>query len=224
MKLGMLVAVEIEAVLKSGFTLEKTDHVGAFAVYTYTISGQAVYVIHSGAGQVFAAAATEILLSVYQVDLVINFGIVGSLREDVHLGTTCVVENVVDYSFDTSQIDGCEVGRHLRYPSIFLPADKALLEKALSLNPDLVKVNCASGNKFVGTAEEKRWLHTAFQCDIVEMEAAAILLICDMHQVPCLFIKGISDTLHGGADEFKAMFDKASEDCFEIVLGIMKGI
>ena len=222
MKMGMLVAVEIKAVLKSGFDLVREEKVGKFTVYTFTIHGQTTHVIHSGAGQVFAAAATEILISIYKVDFIINFGIVGSLREDVILGNTCVVERIVDYSFDTSELDDCEPGRHLNYPEVFLPADKGLMDKALEVVPTLKKVTCASGNKFVGSAEEKRWLHETFHCDIVEMEAAAIQLIADMHGVPCLFIKGISDTLHGGAEEFSKMFDAASNDCFAIVSAIMK--
>lgn len=224
MKLGMLVAVEIKAVLKSGFELKKQEEIGRFSVYTYETQGHDLYVIHSGAGQVFAAAATEILISLYKVEAIINFGIVGSLREDVSLGNTCVVERIVDYSFDTSEIDCCEPGRHLAYPTVFLPADKGLMDKAQQIVPNLIKVTCASGNKFVGTAEEKRRLRAEFDCDIVEMEAAAIQLIGDMHAVPCLFIKGISDTLHGGAEEFSRMFDKASEDCFLIVTEILKSM
>ncbi|MDI9520416.1 MAG: 5'-methylthioadenosine/S-adenosylhomocysteine nucleosidase [Bacillota bacterium] len=222
MKLGMLVAVEIGAVIKSGFKLIREEKIGKFAVYIFEIHGQTTFVIHSGAGQTFAAAATEILISVYKVDLIINFGIVGSLREDVSLGNTCVVEKIVDYMFDTSEIDGGEPGRHQRYPGIYLPADESLIQKALAIVPELRRVTCASGNKFVGTADEKRWLHQTFNCDIVEMEAAAIQLICDMHDIPCLFIKGISDTLHGGAEEFTRMFEAASDDCFRIVSEIMR--
>lgn len=222
MKLGMLVAVEIGAVMKSGFRLIREEKIGKFAVYTFDIHGKTAHVIHSGAGQVFAAAATEILISVYKADLIINFGIVGSLREDVLLGSACVVEKIVDYMYDTSEADHCERGRHLNYPDIYLPADEALIQKALAVVPELQRVTCASGNKFVGTAEEKRWLRQAFNCDIVEMEAAGIQLICDMHGIPCLFVKGVSDSLYGGAKEFAEMFETASEACFQIVSDIMR--
>ncbi len=76
------------------------------------------------------------------------------------------------------------------------------------------KVNCASGTKFVSTSEEKTQINKQFCCDIVEMEAAGILLTANMHDVPVLFVKGISDTLHGGAEEFHSMYETSSDACF----------
>lgn len=133
----------------------------------------------------------------------------------------CVVENVVDYSFDTSEVDNCEVGRHLECPSIYMKTDEYLMNKALDIIPDLRKVNCASGNKFVSTSVEKEQIGRQFHCDIVEMESAGILLVANMHDIGVLFIKGISDTLRGGPDEFRTMYEKLSDVCFKIILSLL---
>lgn len=220
-KIGLLVAVEISSVLKSDFTFIRTEQVGKFDVFLYEKNGNQIVVIRSGAGQVKAAAATEILISLYHVDFILNFGIVGALTEAIGLEQVCVVENVVDYSFDTSEADNTEVGRHNEYPSIYLKTDEELLKKALQLVPGLKRVNCASGSKFVSTREEKAHISEQFHCDIVEMEAAGILLTANMHDVGVLFIKGISDTLHGGAEEFFAMFEKSSDACFQIISSLL---
>lgn len=220
-KIGLLVAVEIDSVLKSNFEYIRKEQVGKFNVFVYEMNGNQIIVIHSGAGQVMAAAATEILISVYHVDFIINFGIVGALTEAIGLEQVCVIDNVVDYLFDTSEVDDCEAGRHLEYPSIYLKTDERLLEKALKIVPSLKKVNCASGTKFVSTSEEKAQINKRFCCDIVEMEAAGILLTANMHDVGVLFIKGISDTFHGGPEEFRSMFEKSSDACFQIILNLL---
>lgn len=220
-KIGLLVAVEIDSVLKSNFEYIRKEQIGKFDIYVYEMNGNQIIVAHSGAGQVMAAAATEILISLYQVEFIINFGIVGALTETIGLEQVCVIENVVDYSFDTSEVDNCEVGRHLEYPSIYLKTDEQLLEKALTIVPDLKKVNCASGTKFVSTSEEKAQISKQFLCDIVEMEAAGILLTANMHDVGVLFIKGISDTFHGGPEEFHSMYEKSSDACFQIILSLL---
>lgn len=220
-KIGLLVAVEIDSVLKADFESVKKEKVGKFDIYVYEMNGNQIVVAHSGAGQVMAAAATEILISLYHVDFIINFGIVGALTEEIGLEQVCIVDNVVDYSFDTSEVDNCEVGRHLDYPSIYLKTDAELLQKALAVVPGLKKVNCASGTKFVGTSEERAQIRKQFRCDIVEMEAAGILLTANMHDIGVLFIKGISDTFHGGPEEFLAMYEKSSDACFRIILSLL---
>lgn len=221
-KIGLLVAVEIDSVLKSNFECVRKEQVGKFNIYIYMMNGNQIVVAHSGAGQTMAAAATEILISLYHVDYIINFGIVGALTETIGLEQVCVVDNVVDYSFDTSEVDHCEIGRHLDYPSIYLKTNEELLEKALKIVPGLKKVNCASGTKFVSTSDEKAKISSQFHCDIVEMEAAGILLTANMHDVGVLFIKGISDTLHGGPEEFMEMYEKSSDACFQIILSLLR--
>jgi len=223
-QIGILVAVEIGAVLKSDFTLKEQIAVGKFKVYKFEYSGRTIYVIHSGAGQVMAAAATEILISIFKVDTIINFGIAGALREDLGISSASLVGGIVDYQFDTSEIDHVQPARHVDYPSVVIPADEALLNKALSIMPGIKTVSCLSGNKFVGSSEEKKSLAARFNCDIVEMEAAAIELVADMHSVPVLFIKGVSDSVNGGAAEFKTMFDESSESCFKIVTALLKSL
>lgn len=221
-KIGLLIAVEIDSLLKSNFTYTKTEHVGKFDVYIYEMNGKQIIAIHSGCGQIKAAVATEILISLYHVDFIINFGIAGALTEKIGLQQVCLIDNVVDYTFDTSAADGCEVGRHCEYPSVYLKTDDKLIEKALQIIPDLRKVNCASGAKFVSASEEKSQIHRDFNCDIVEMEAAGILLTADMHNAGVLFIKGISDSIHGGKEEFFAMCRKSTDVCLKIVMQLLE--
>lgn len=221
-RIGMLVAVEINAVLEDfGSLIEKINKNG-FDIYHYNMSGCDVYIIHSGAGQLSAAAATQLLISVYDVELVLNFGVVGGLTEEMALSKSCVVEKVVHYEYDTTTIDHCKVGQYVgMFEDEFIPTPSWLVDKACEVYPELKRVNCASGDKFVDGREKKQELHDAFNCDICEMEAAAIALTCYRSQVPCLLIKTVSDAISGGAEDFVANVNATAKICLDVMKQVM---
>jgi len=214
--IGMVVAVEIEAALnKYGVPIKKLEFVG-YTVYQYKLHENNLFLIHSGAGEILAAMATQFLISQFNVDFIVNFGVVGGLTHEMSLTRTCIVERVVHYDFDTSESDGCEVGRYLSYPSIYISTTKEVVEKALEIEPTLKKVVCASADKFIATKEKKEELHKAFNADICEMEAAGIVLTCNKNKIPCLLIKTVSDSITGGVSEFKSAINESARICIEI--------
>ena len=48
------------------------------------------------------------------------------------------------------------------------------------------------------------------------MEAAGIVLICNRNNVPCLLIKSVSDSIEGGAEEFRNTVNEAAALCLNI--------
>ena len=189
----MLVAVEMGAVLsRYGKAMnEETRH--GFRVLTYDMGEYLLYVIGSGAGELSAAAACQLLIDRYEVELVVNFGVVGGLTEEMAQTKTCVVEKVVHYDFDTSAYDNTVPGQYFEYPDVYLPATASLVKRASEIAPELKVVTCASADKFVDGGEAKRSLHERWGADICEMEAAAVVLTCNRSRVPCLLIKTVSD-------------------------------
>ncbi|MBQ3062134.1 MAG: 5'-methylthioadenosine/S-adenosylhomocysteine nucleosidase [Clostridia bacterium] len=215
-KIGMLVAVEIGSVLsKYGKASEEIEKFG-FKVYKYEMPQYELYVVHSGAGEIAAAAATQLLIAVYGVEAVVNFGVVGGLTEDMKLSKTVVVEKVVHYDFDVSAIDHVEVGRYTSYPEVYIPLNKGLIEMALQVEPSLKRVACASADKFVDGRENKSRIAQQFGADICEMELAAIVLTCDRSGIPCLAIKTVSDAIDGGAEEFGRTVNEAADVCLRV--------
>ena len=92
----MLVAVEMGAVLSryGQAVAEETRH--GFRVLTYDMGAYRLFVIGSGAGEIAAAAACQLLIDRYEAELVVNFGVVGGLTEEMGQTKTCVVEKVVE--------------------------------------------------------------------------------------------------------------------------------
>ena len=154
-KIGMVVAMqsEVKSFLAQRNLPVEIEKCGGFEVMKFCLGKNPVICVKSGVGEIFASAATQMLISVYDVDLIINFGVCGSLVDGVKVGEVAVVNGVVHYDFDTSAIDDCEVGRYLQYPEVTLRPDKELLELAKRINPEIQSVVCASADKFV--ADEK---------------------------------------------------------------------
>lgn len=221
-KIGLLVAVEMDAVLTRYGAPQETQQVDGFEVLRYENESYTVFAVNAGAGEIAAAAATQLLISVFCVDLLVNFGVVGGLTEDMAMARTVVVESVVHYDFDVSDWIGVETGRYMQYPSPYIPTTPELVEKACAIEPSLRRVICASADKFIGTEEKKRALHERWQADICEMEAAGIVLTCARRGVPCLLIKTVSDAISGGAEEFNRELNRSAGLCLAIADKIIR--
>ena len=113
--IGMIVAVEMDAVLSRYGRAAGVEMRGGFEVHRYEGEDYTLHIVSAGAGEIAAAAATELLIAAYGAELVVNFGVVGGLTEEMALARTVLVESVVHYDFDTSAWDGCEVGRYAAF-------------------------------------------------------------------------------------------------------------
>lgn len=214
--IGMIVAVELDAVLERyGAPLRRENRCG-FPILSYDLGPARLHVAHTGAGEIAAAAATALLIDRYEADLIVNFGVVGGLTGEMAKTKSCVVERIVHYDFDTSQYDDTVPGQYEGFESVYIPATAALAERARALCPELKGVTCASADKFVGDPGRKAELHRLFGADICEMEAAGIALTCHRAGTPFLMIKTVSDGIEGGAEEFAAELRRCSSLCLDI--------
>ena len=222
--IGMIVAVEMDAVLARYGRASLVETRGGFKVHRYENADYTLCIVSAGAGELAAAAATELLIAAYGAELIVDFGVVGGLTEEMALARTVVVESVVHYDFDTSAWDGCEVGRYAAYPTPRIPTTPELVARALALYPELKTVVCASADKFVAGGEAKRSLHERFGADICEMEAAAVVLTCHRAGVPCLVVKTVSDGITGGEEEFSKELTRSAEVCLAITDEIIRAL
>ena len=224
-RIGMIAAMngELEALLEKVGKVEEIDTKCEKKALFFIYGGKDIYLMESGVGEIFAAGATQHLISAYNVEAVINFGVCGSLKPRHGLKKTVLVGGVVHYEIDTSPIDGISPGRYAFLPSSVIPVYGNLLDAANALNPSLERVICASGNKFIERPEDKKYLVETFNADVCEMEAAGIALTCLANKVPCLLVKAVSDG-EGGAEEFAATVNEAARVYTDLVLNLIKTI
>jgi adenosylhomocysteine nucleosidase len=223
-KIGLLVAVEQKSVFEKYGKAVKSETKGGFNVYCYKNKDYTLVVINSGVGEIAAAAATQVLIDFYNVEIVVNFGVAGALSDKMKLAEGCIVEKIVHYDFDLSGIDPVRKGQYPDFENEFMQTDTMLIDRALEICPELQKVTCASADKFIATKEDKEKLRLEFSADICEMESAGIFLTCRRNNVPCVFIKAISDSLTGGGKEFYQEYLKSAAHCLEITDKIIKGL
>lgn len=225
-KIGMVVAIltELSAVFKKFGEPKETIWHGTMDVHLFENDKISLYVAHSGAGEIGAAAATELLIAHYGVDLIVNFGVVGGLTDEMAKAKSAVVDRVVHYAYDSSAFDGTVPGQYSELPDVYIPVPQDLVERALELFPELVRVTVASADRFVDLTEEKRALHKDFDADICDMESAGIALTCYRNSVPCLLVKTVSDGVTGGAEEFGKESAKTAEIALKIVYELLGGL
>ena len=223
-KTGIVVAIEIDSVLSRYGTPSETVITHGRTVRTYKNEEFELYVIDSGAGEISAASGAQLLISEFNVDMIVNFGVVGALTEEMASSELCIVEKLIHYDFDTTGWLNLKRGQYPNHESEYLTLSPDLIEKATAVYPGLKKVVCASADKFIDRAEDKIALHEAYGADICEMEAAGIALTCELAGVPCLIIKAVADSLTGGGAEFLTELEKASDICFGVVDKVIRAI
>lgn len=223
-RVGIVVAIEINAIFDLYGQCKKLDSPSGFALYLVERDNYSIYIAQSGMGECAASAACQLLISRFNVSMIINFGVVGGLTAEMKQLKVCLVDKVVHYKYDCSEFLPMVVGQVDGYDSIFIKTNENLVKNALAFNGELALATCCSGDKFIGTAEEKTYLHEEFRGDICDMESAGIVLTCDANKVPCILFKAVSDGLSDGAAGFFAELDRASRKCLEIADKILDKI
>ena len=202
MKIGIITAMAGETTplyQKMGNATGEINVAGV-TISKFDIDGNEIFLVRSGVGEIRAAMTFQLLVDRFDVDVVLNFGFVGSLDNRFDIGDIVLAEKIVHYQFDTSAIDNVPAGQYDGNDSIYFTADKALIEKVQNELPHkLPEVIVASGDKFVASKEDKEYLRT-LGAQICEMECAGLVIASQRNNVPLLSMKVISDKADESAD------------------------
>jgi len=217
MKIGIIIAVarELKSFLDSEYQVETLvqDH---REIYKTVINNNEVYAIRSGCGLIDSSSATQYLITKFNVEIIINFGVTGALKEELKVQDLFVVNAAISYGFDTSNIDPVKKHQFAEYEDEHIPLDIKLQKLAKSIKPDLKDCVVASGDQFITDLNEKFSLRD-LGCDICDMEIAGIARTCLNNEVPCLSIKCISDTLYGDGKEFAENIHASANKAFQFI-------
>lgn len=202
--LGLVVAMkeEMELLLKNLHQENYEIKPGVFDEYFFDYNGKKFVGVISGVGKIKASAATEYLLSHNNISKVLNFGMAGGIHESINIGDIVLINGSYDNDEDLSAFGHEKVKRSLD----------------LIKDLDYSKGICVTGDKFVSNLEESLEIQKRYGALCYEMELSAISLICNLHEVPVMSVKYISDK----ADE-NAEFDfdeslKNAMSCFSTFL------
>lgn len=228
MRIAIITAMaeETTPILRKLGNVVAEDSVSGVKIKQIETGKHTVYLATSGIGEIRAALALQLLVDLFDIEAVLNFGFVGSLNRDISVGELVVVERAVHYQFDISAVNGVPIGSYDGRDEPYFYTDKTLLEKVQTRLPHpLRKVTAASGDKFVADSATKAFLRDTFGADICEMEIAGICLAAERNNVPVFSLKVVSD----GADEeatvsFGEVLEKGITNYEEVLPYLLKAL
>lgn len=228
MRIGIITAMAEETlpVYRKLGNVVAEDCVSGVAIKQIEAEGHTIYLATSGIGEIRAALAVQLLVDLFDVEAIVNFGFVGSLNPALSVGELIVVERAVHHQFDISAVNGTPLGCYDGKDSPYFYTDKQIADKLRALLPyKLRNVVAASGDKFVADSATKAFLRDTFGADICEMEIAGICLAAERNNVPVFSLKVVSD----GADEeatvsFGEVLEKGITNYEEVLPYLLKAL
>lgn len=164
--------------------------------------GNSIYLATSGIGEIRAALAVQLMVDLFDVEAVLNFGFVGAINPKLSVGELVIAQSACHYQFDLSAVDGTPAGQYDGREDVRFELDRGCIERVLAaLGRPIRLVNDASADKFVANSEDKKQLAEQFGCDICEMELAGLALACERNGLPLFSLKVVSDKADESATE-----------------------
>ncbi len=225
MIVGIIGAMEKEIILlKEKMKIEKIEKKASLTFYIGQLHGKTVVIVRSGIGKVNAAMCTQMLIDMYNVEVVINTGVAGALHPDLEVGDIVVSIDTLQHDIDASVFGDPRGIIPGMAESIFWADQKLLniIDKISLSDQKIMKGRVLTGDQAIGCGETKRLLHEQFQGVCVEMEGGAIAHVCYLNEIPFLIIRAISDKADEEVDvnynEFLELAAKNSSFLLENIL------
>lgn len=164
---------------------------------------QDVVAVVCGIGKVNAAICTQILISEFGANKVINVGVAGGIGKEIYPGDVVIANNLVEHDMDCS-VFGDAIGQIPRMSTFDFKCDEALVSLAEKACKNIGEIKTfvgriVSGDQFIASLEKIQWLEREFKALSCEMEGASIAHTCYVNNVPFVVIRSISDNANNGA-------------------------
>ena len=204
MTIGIIAAMaeELEILLKD-LNLDEKKEKANMTFHKGKLHEKDVVAVVCGIGKVNSAVCTQILVSEYNVDRVINVGVAGGIGKDIYPGDIVIAENLVQHDMDTTAF-GDKIGQIPRLDTFDFKCDKEMVSIAKKACESISELNSftgriASGDQFIANIEKIQWLDKEFGAISCEMEGASIAQVCYLNSIPFVVIRSISDNANNGA-------------------------
>ena len=215
MTIGMIYAMTLE--IESLLTNENAQPLQTVAGVPFYRIREGVIACAGGVGKVNAAMATQLMISLYQPDLILNAGVAGCF-DHAEIGDLVLAEQFMQHDFDTSNIgdEECFVStvNCTYFPTSDFDRAKAAMDKVgLPYRTGLV----ATGDWFGVDCDCSRRIAEKFGPLLCEMEGCAIAQVCMRNGVKFMSLKSVSDCLFEHHD-FYFNFPTAMKDLNRVVV------
>jgi adenosylhomocysteine nucleosidase len=213
MQVGIIAALkeEIEPLVQSLEGVE-TSKWGRRSVHERRIGDNQVVALAGGVGKVKAAACTQYLIDRFSIEALICTGVAGAINPRLQTGDIVISEKALQHDFDPG-----DPALLKKFRKRWLEADAELVKLALDAAKELdLADRCRAGKVLTGdqaivSQERREWLWKTFRGDCVDMESAAVALVCRLNAVPWVVVRAISDSAEeDGVAEFRRNLREAA--------------
>ena len=212
--IGVIGAMEEEVqALRHAMKIQEEKEIASMVFHRGILYGKEAVVVRSGIGKVNAAICTQILADHFDVDLVINTGIAGSLDAAIDIGDMVISTDALHHDMDATAF-GYPLGEVPRMDILAFTADEKLIRLAVEANeeanPDIHTFTgrVVSGDQFVASDEVKEKIRSNFGGLCTEMEGAAIAHTAYLNDISYVIIRAISDKADNSAHVDYPEFEK----------------
>lgn len=107
MRIAIITAMAEETlpILKKYGNVVAQNTISGVAISQIEQDGNTIYLATSGVGEIKAALAVQLLVDLFDVEVVLNFGFVGAVNHNLDLCELVAVGRVCHYQFDVTEVD-----------------------------------------------------------------------------------------------------------------------
>lgn len=208
-RIGILGAMELEIIyLREMMEIEEVVEYAGFNFYVGKFGELNIVVVESGIGKVNAACCTQILITKFNVSHIVNYGIAGSLRQDIRICDIVIGHCVLYHDISKSQLKTT-----FPFAEKFF-ADEYLEKIVVDAFSEIELKECnyhlgrvASGDEFIASPSRRQNIVINNKACCVDMESAAIAHSCFLNKVPFIVIKCISGNFEEDSAEYNTELD-----------------
>ena len=205
--IGVVIAMQSEAdILLDEMQIVRSLRVSGKSVHVGSAYGRDIAVCVCGVGKVNAALGAQLLISKFDAEKLLNFGVAGGLNSGTELCNVYQIKAAVQFDFDLTQLNGTKIGTLDEYQENYLALN--------FLKADFPKKNLGTADRFNDSPADYKLLTEELHADIRDMEGAAIVQAAYAAQLPVYSVKAISDVAGSGSttEQFLVNKDKALQN------------
>jgi adenosylhomocysteine nucleosidase len=202
--IGVVIAMQSEAdILLEEMQVNRSLTISGKNVHVGKAYGKDVALCVCGVGKVNAALGTQLLVSKFDAEKLLNFGVAGGLNPSTALCQVYQIEGATQFDFDLAELNGTTIGTLNEYTEPYLALNL--------LNLPYEKRKLGTADRFNDSIDDYKLLTQQLKADIRDMEGGAIVQAAYATSLPVYSIKAISDVAGSGSttEQFLINKDKA---------------
>lgn len=199
--IGAVIAMQSEAeILLDQMQISRSLFISGKNVYVGKAFGKDLAVCICGVGKVNAALGAQLLVSKFDAEKLLNFGVAGGLNDSTKLCAVYQISAAVQFDFDLVALNGTKMGTLNEYTENYLALN--------TLDLPFEKRKLGTADRFNDSVADYKLLTEELNADIRDMEGGAVVQAAYAAQLPVYSLKAISDVAGSGSTTKQYLVNK----------------